>query len=607
MQAVPLDDADPGHQGSGLPPELCAQLLDSWECAGRDDSWACLPSLFARQAGATPEAVAVVFQEHRLSYRDLDTAAHRLAEQLMRLGAGPERLVAVSMPRSEQLVVALLAVLESGAAYLPIDPELPSARAQALLREASPVALVTSPEGVSWDLGRDGTVEAHATGEGVRLISLAEPAAPGTIPSQRRSPAPLDPAYTIYTSGSTGRPKGVVIPHAAIANRLLWMQEYFGIGPTDRVLQKTPFYFDVSVWEFFWPLITGATLVVAPPGLHEDPAGLAELIRRERITTIHFVPSMLALFLEEPTAADCTSLLRVICSGEALAGDLLRRFSGVLDAPLHNLYGPTEAAVDVSYWKCDAAAGEVSVPIGTPISNIELHVLAPDLTPVPPGEVGELHIAGAGLARGYLQRPGLTAERFVPDPLGLPGSRMYRTGDLARRNTDGVLEFLGRMDSQVKLHGQRIELEEIEAVLRSCPQVRGAACTLHQGQLVGYVVPAESAADAREAHTDRWGEIFEASYAEETPEGDLDLRSWRSSIDGAPMPRSDMREWRDRTVARMLEGACGRVLEIGCGVGLLAEPLLRHGAAYTGTDLAGAELQRLGARLEAAFPAGPGC
>ncbi|MGT2532549.1 amino acid adenylation domain-containing protein [Streptomyces nojiriensis] len=302
----------------------------------------------------------------------------------------------------------------------------------------------------------------------------------------------------IYTSGSTGRPKAVVVEHSAIVNRLLWMQDRYRLGADDRVLQKTPFGFDVSVWEFFWPLITGAALVVAEPGGHKDPAYLSRVIQEEAVTTVHFVPSMLAAFVEDPKAGGCRSLRRVVCSGEALPEELKNRFLDVLDVPLHNLYGPTEAAVDVTHWDCRREdAGPV--PIGRPIWNTSLYVLDPRGRPVPVGVAGELFLAGAGLARGYLRRPALTAERFPLDPFGPPGSRMYRTGDLARHRADGSVEYLGRTDDQVKIHGFRIELGEIETALGRLPGVGRAAVVVREDvpgerRLVGYVVP-EAGAD----------------------------------------------------------------------------------------------------------------
>jgi amino acid adenylation domain-containing protein len=320
-------------------------------------------------------------------------------------------------------------------------------------------------------------VTAHTAGR-TALVPLA---AGGAVwPEDRPAPSGVGSdhaAYAIFTSGSTGRPKGAVNTHRGIVNRLLWMQEAFGLTPRDRVLQKTPFSFDVSVWEFFWPLLVGARLVVAHPGGHQDPAYLVEIIAGEGITTVHFVPPMLQVFLEEEGLERCASLRRVITSGEALAPELVKRFSSRLGRPLgvelHNLYGPTEAAVDVSWYACPPE-GE-GVPIGRPVANTRLHLLDPGGDPVPVGVAGELHIGGVQVGRGYVHRPGLTAERFVPDPFGGPGSRLYRTGDLARHLPDGQVEYLGRIDHQVKIRGFRIELGEIETALATHPQVRECA------------------------------------------------------------------------------------------------------------------------------------
>ncbi|MFF8034748.1 amino acid adenylation domain-containing protein [Streptomyces sp. NPDC016626] len=452
---------------------------------------ATLATLFTQQAARTPDATALVFEDVTLTYAELDRRAEALARRLRARGAGPERFVAVAVPRSAELVTALLGVLKAGAAYLPVDLDYPAERVAFMLRDSGARTVVTTAEAA----GRLPEVP-----ELQRLLADADE----DVPATRAEPAgPDHPAYLIYTSGSTGRPKGVVVTHRAIVNRLAWMQGAYGLAADDRVLQKTPSSFDVSVWEFFWPLAEGATLVLARPEGHRDPVYLAGLLRTRRITTLHFVPSMLAAFLRvvETGAGGpdwAASLRRVFCSGEALTGadaarwrDLTAR-RGHGPVPLHNLYGPTEAAVDVTYFPYDGGA-EVTVPIGRPVWNTRLHVLDAFLRPVPDGVPGELHLGGVQLARAYHDRPGPTAERFVADPFGAPGARMYRTGDLVRRRPDGTVVYLGRTDRQLKIRGNRVEPGEIEAALRALPGVARAAVTARGTTLTGYAVPAPGA------------------------------------------------------------------------------------------------------------------
>ncbi|WP_437576671.1 amino acid adenylation domain-containing protein [Sorangium sp. So ce887] len=442
--------------------------------------------LFEAQAERTPDAVAVLFGEQRLSYRELDARANRVAHALRRRGVGPDVLVAIAAERSAELVVGLLGILKAGGAYVPIDPDYPADRIAFMLDDAAATVLLSQ-----WP------VASRLPPHRAEVLCLDADRAqidrePATKPAVALSPDNL--AYTIYTSGSTGRPKGAGNSHSGLLNRLQWMQERFGLTAEDRVLQKTPFSFDVSVWEFFWPLMTGAGLVVARPGDHRDGERLIDLITRHAVTTLHFVPPMLQAFLETPGAASCRSLRRVVCSGEALPAELARRcFERLPDAELHNLYGPTEASIDVTAWACQPHDTSASVPIGTPIANTQIYLLDRHGQPVPVGVAGELYIGGVGLARGYHQRPALTAERFVPDPFGAAaGGRLYRTGDLARHRPDGAVEFLGRLDHQVKIRGLRVELGEIEARLLQHPGV-GEAVVLardvaHGGKrLVAYV------------------------------------------------------------------------------------------------------------------------
>jgi amino acid adenylation domain-containing protein len=316
-----------------------------------------------------------------------------------------------------------------------------------------------------------------------------EQAAPASAASANAEPAADSLAYMIYTSGSTGRPKGALNTHRAICNRLLWMQDEYRLTATDAVLQKTPFSFDVSVWEFFWPLITGARLVIAAPGGHRDAGYLAETIAREQITVLHFVPSMLRIFLEQPALEErCRSLRHVICSGEALPYELQERFFSRLSCELHNLYGPTEAAVDVTFWKCRRGDARKIVPIGRPIANTQTYILDEQLQPIAIGAEGELHLGGVQIGRGYHGRPELTAEKFIADPFSTsPGARLYKTGDLARWLPDGNIEFLGRIDHQVKLRGFRVELGEIESLLMTHGSVRQAVVVCREEKLVAYL------------------------------------------------------------------------------------------------------------------------
>ncbi|MFH8978767.1 amino acid adenylation domain-containing protein, partial [Streptomyces sp. NPDC017890] len=474
------------------------RVLTRWNDTAVPVAPATLPGLFAAQAARTPDAPAVVHDTRRLTYAGLAARACALAGRLRRAGAGPETRVAVAVPRSADLVVALLAVLETGAAYVPVDPGLPAERVALLLADTGPAALLVT--------GAVAARSALPTGDTPVLVVDAadDDGARGSDPASASAPAsapdPRNPAYVLHTSGSTGRPKGVAVSHEAVVNRLLWMQDAYRLTAGDRVLHKTPTGFDVSVWELFWPLITGAALVVARPDGHRDAAYLAELIRTEGVTTAHFVPSMLGAFLDEPAAAGCTRLRRVVCSGEELPADLAARFHTVLPGVrLHNLYGPTEAAVDVTHWDCEPGTPG-PVPIGRPVWNTRVYVLDAALRPVPPGATGELYLAGVQLARGYHGRPALTAERFVADPFGPDGAkgtggRMYRTGDLARWRADGTLEYLGRADQQVKVRGVRIEPGEVEAVLRAHPGVARAAVVVRsdgrgEARLIAYAVPA---------------------------------------------------------------------------------------------------------------------
>ena len=451
-----------------------------------------LHALIETQVARSPGSTAVSIDDQHLDFADLNARANQLARHLKDLGVGPGAIVGVMLDRSLDLMVALLAILKAGGAYLPIDTGHPTERKHFILGDADVGIVLTHTEWRAELSGFDG--------ECVCLDAIA--AATANLPrsNPEATAGPDDLAYVIYTSGSTGQPKGCMIEHAAIANRLLWMQRHYGVGPGDHILQKTPFTFDVSVWELFLPLLTGARVVLARPGGHQDSSYLIQTIVHEGVTLCHFVPSMLRFFLRHRDVGRCGGLRAVFASGEALPFDLLKAFKHVLPrTELHNLYGPTEAAVDVSYWRCEERDDRI-VPIGRAIDNLLLHIFDAEGKPAGLGETGELCIAGVGVGRGYLNRADLTAERFIPDPWGAPGARMYRTGDQARWLGDGNIEFLGRNDSQVKVRGLRIELGEIEAAVMAHRGVAEVAVVVQEAstvdpKVVAYVVPATGSID----------------------------------------------------------------------------------------------------------------
>jgi len=426
-----------------------------------------LHGLFEAQVRRTPQAVAVVAGDQALSYTQLNERANRLAGHLISLGVQVDSRVAICVERSLEMVIGLLAINKAGAAYVPLDPAYPPERLTYMLEDSAP-AVVLVHGATSGLLGDVKAAVVDLDQNTWQSLSTDNPQIPALTPQHS--------AYVIYTSGSTGQPKGVVNEHTGVVNRLLWMQDAYQLTAADSVLQKTPFSFDVSVWEFFWPLMTGARLVMARPDGHKDPQYLTEVIETENITTLHFVPSMLDVFLGNSDTTRCDGLRQVMCSGEALPGSLVRRFKLQLPGSgLHNLYGPTEAAVDVTAWDCAGSIEQTpdNTPIGKPIANTRLYILDAQQQPVPQGVIGELYIAGVQVARGYLNRPELSAERFLNDPFQ-PGGRMYRTGDVARYRPDGNIEYLGRNDDQVKIRGLRIELGEIQARLARIDGVQEA-------------------------------------------------------------------------------------------------------------------------------------
>ena len=482
--------AEAPQQAAGALPLLTerdAALLERWNATARDyPSDACIHHLFEAQAQATPDAPALRCEGRQLSYRELNERANRIAHRLLADGLQPGELVGLCTERSLEMVAGVYGILKAGGAYVPLDPSYPAARLQYMLEDSAVRTVLTQ----SHLLG--------ATAVPAQLALCLDhehefSGQPGGNPALQQAPGSL--AYVIYTSGSTGQPKGVLCEHRGLVNRIDWMQREYRMSAADRVLQKTPYSFDVSVWELTWPFTVGACLVMARPGGHQDPSYLADTIQAEGITILHFVPSMLGAMLASGRWQECTAVRQVFCSGEALSYPLVQQFFACHRAELHNLYGPTEASIDVSYWPAAPRDGRQVVPIGRPIQNMQLHVLDAALRPVPVGVAGELHIGGIGLARGYLNRPELNAQRFI-ERVGADGSaeRLYKTGDIARYLADGNLEYLGRADFQVKLRGLRIELGEIEAQLCAQPGVAEAA-VLAQGQgdamrLVAYVAPA---------------------------------------------------------------------------------------------------------------------
>ncbi|HEY5029336.1 MAG TPA: amino acid adenylation domain-containing protein, partial [Candidatus Angelobacter sp.] len=470
-----------------LTPSERGQLVGEWNRTEANyPREKCLTDLIEEQAERTPKAVAVSSEEGRLTYAELNAQANQIARHLRRLGVGPEAPVGMCMERSLEMVKGLLGILKAGGVYVPLDPGYPLERLLHIVADSkAPVTLVQE----RWvkELPPDSGTLVKVDADWPQISQE----------SQENLNVRMDLdnlAYVIYTSGSTGGPKGPMNTHGGILNRLLWMQERFGLKEDDRVLQKTPICFDISLWEFLWPLMVGAELVMARPGGHLDPEYVAKAIEEKKITTLHFVPSALRAFLESTGGEKCAGVRRVICSGEVLSLDLQSAFFGRFQSKLHNLYGPTEAAVDATFWACEQNHGRKSVPIGRPIANTQIYVLDELMEPTPPGVPGELYIGGTGLARGYLGQVELTAQRFVANPFSAtPGERLYRTGDLARYLPDGNLEFLGRIDDQVKISGHRIEPGEVEEVIQSHPAVQQVVVVVGEEkdirQLIAYIVP----------------------------------------------------------------------------------------------------------------------
>ncbi len=602
LEAVVKDASQPIGQIELLNVSERHQLLVDWNNTAYPVLTATLPALFEAQVAKAPDAIALVFGDQQISYAELNAQANRLAHYLIAEGIGPEDIVALALPRSPQMVSVLLAILKAGAAYLPLDPDYPSERLAFMLTDAQPKRIIT-----------DALTAERLRNERAAFLYLDNPTFCTELthlsdadPSDadRREPLkPRHPAYVIYTSGSTGQPKGVVVTHAGSHNLATSQSESFALTPHSRVLQFASLSFDAAFWELCMSLLSGATLILAQSEQLLPGEALAKLASEQAITHATLPPSALAA-LPADSLATC---LHLIVAGEACSPNLIEQWSP--GRHMTNAYGPTETTVCATMGRFlpDQVSAEVTLSIGRPIHNTQIYILDDQLQPVPASVSGELYIAGSGLARGYLNRSALTAERFVAAPFGPAGTRMYRTGDLARWRTGGTLEFLGRIDQQVKLRGFRIEPGEIEAVLSSHPAVAQAAVIVREDrpghkQLVGYVTLDKAAAEHTPATEDRqvgeWQNIYDAHY-DSTKHGAFgeNFVGWNSCYDGQPIPLPDMQAWRAAAIARIQALKPRRLLEIGVGSGLLLAHLAPRCEIYWGTDFSASTIEALGAQL----------
>jgi amino acid adenylation domain-containing protein/FkbM family methyltransferase len=514
--------------------------------------------IFEAQVERTPDSVAVEFEGAQLSYAELNERANRLAHYMIGSGVKPGAMAPICLERSPEMVVGLLGILKAGATYIPIDPAYPKERIRFILDDVQPVAILTTHDLFGIFQGSAAQVIQLDVDWG--RVASANP----ENPDGGATPETL--AYVIYTSGSTGVPKGVMISHSSICNRLFWTQSAYPLTESDTLLQKTVFSFDASVWEFFVPLFAGARLSLARPDGHRDSAYLAEVIAEREVTTLQLVPTMLQVMLEEPGFKNCKSLRRVFSGGEALSVKTQEQLFLTLDADLINLYGPTEVSIDATSWNCVRGNGhggdQNGVPIGKPLANARVYVLDARLRPAPAGVAGELHVGGVGLARGYLDRPGLTAERFIPDPFsGEPGGRLYKTGDFARHGADEAIEYLGRMDQQVKVRGVRIELGEVEAALRQHPSVKQAVAAVREDEagaqrLVAYVIGSRGRARSGGENGQQWHRLQNGLEVAHLNRNETELLYQEVFEDGFYL----------RNGVTLSDGAC--VFDVGANIGL---------------------------------------
>ncbi len=574
------------------------QVLYEWNASQTGEQpGQCIQELFEAAAEKTPEATALVCGADRLSYAELNRRANQLAHYLLRLGIRQENRVGVYLERSVNTIVGLLATLKAGGAYVPIDPAYPSDRVRFMLEDSLVPVLITQK-----------SLAVNLPAQQAQIVQIDEdwPLIAGE--SEGPPPRLITPenlAYVIYTSGSTGRPKGVTVTHKTVTHLFAATREQLGFREGDVWTTVHSSAFDFSVWEIWGSLLQGGRLVIVPLEITQSPVALSELLSREQVTILNQTPSALRQLLDHKPDIGDLSLRMIICGGDALDRELAETVTGI-GVPVWNFYGPTESTVWATYTKIEpGVSGNELTSIGRQISDIEIYVVDENLQAVPVGVPGEICIGGAGLARGYLHRPELSAERFVPNPFSRrAGERIYRTGDLGRHLRNGKIEFLGRLDNQVKLRGFRIELGEIETVLGQHPQVEQAVVIIREDQpgdkrLVGYVVPGFSEKVAvknsirnaiQHVQTEQvsdWEAVWNDTYKEARPVADprFNITGWNSVYTGQPIPPEEMREWVDHTVERVISLKPERVLEIGCGSGLLLFRIAPHVLEYHGTDL----------------------
>ena len=542
--------------------------------------------LFKQQVLIRPGAVAASFNDKYISYSELEKQSTLLAQNLMLHGVKTCTIIGLYANRSLEMLISILAIFKLGCAYLPLDPAQPYDRNHSIIIDAKINTLLIEADGEAIYFPGIDQLNIRALLREKKSNNISLP----TVNSKQL-------AYVIYTSGSTGKPKGVMISHEALLNRLVWMKNEFSLDHNEVFIQKTPFTFDVSVWELILPIICGAKLVFIGIDVHKDPLALIKIINNENTSIIHFVPSMLHQFIEMKKNRTCPSLKRIIASGEALSPAIVKKvYAECPNIYLYNLYGPTEAAIDVSYWQCFPQTNLRTVPIGKPISNMMMYVLNDDLQVLPVNIVGKLFLSGVGIAWGYLYRPELTSERFIPDFIsGIPGQRMYDTGDLARIMTDGNIEYLGRSDQQIKLRGFRIEPSEIENAINSnldnAQTIVISSGENENQQLTAYVVCAdknflELENQFYEKHIKSWQNIYDETYkSNDVINPLLNFTGWNSSKTGAPIPISQMLEWHAEIINRIKLFKLGDVLEIGCGTGLMLFHLVKQCNSYIATDI----------------------